>query len=219
MTEPLQELKDAVIEGYAEQATALARACLEAGIPAEEIFERGIIAGIQETGLLWDCNRYCVPDVVLAADAFNAAVAVIERQLRERADWPRHKAVLGVVEGDVHDLGKNIVSAMLQGAGFQVVDLGVDNPVERFVAAVRSERPAIVGIGAYLSTTMPLVAEILRALEAAGLRSGVKVLVGGVLTSQQFADEVGADGWAPDASSAARLALRLVGRGDDSTAP
>jgi 5-methyltetrahydrofolate--homocysteine methyltransferase len=211
---PLEELKNAIVDGHAGRAQAWAESCLAAGMPAEVIFTAGIIPGIQETGKLWDSNRFNVPDVILSADAFNAAVAVIEQQLRSSARYRRRKVVLGVVEGDMHDLGKNIVSAMLQGAGFEVVDLGVDVPAQRFVAAVREERPAILGIGAYMSTTMLLIPEILAALAAVDLRRGVKILVGGAPTSRQFADAVGADDWAPHASAAVEAALGLVTRSD-----
>jgi methylmalonyl-CoA mutase cobalamin-binding domain/chain len=211
-SELLSELKNAVVEGDAERAAGLARQCLAADVPATTIFEEAIVAGIREAGVLWDCNRYRVPDVILSADAFNAAVAIIERHLHPRGDDVRPKVVIGVVEGDVHDLGKNIVVAMLRGAGLHVVDLGVDLSASAFVEAVRREQPLILGIGAYMSTTMLAVPEILQALEAAGLRASVKVLVGGVPTSQQFADAAGADGWAPDASAAVRLVQQLLER-------
>jgi len=213
MNELLTELKNAVVEGDAERAAGLARDCLAGGIPPAEIFEKAIVAGIQEAGVLWDCNRYRVPDVILAADAFNEAVAVIEQRLHLGGDDLRPKVLLGVVEGDVHDLGKNIVAAMLRGAGLHVVDLGVDQPVAAFVEAVRMEQPQILGIGAYMSTTMLAVPEIIQALENAGLRAGVKVLVGGVPTSQRFADAARADGWAPDASAAVRLVTKLLESG------
>ena len=188
MNELLAELKSAVVEGDAERAAGLASDCLAAGIPPAEIFEGGIVAGIQEAGILWDCSRYRVPDVILAADAFNEAVAVIEQRLHPGGDDVRPKVLLGVVEGDVHDLGKNIVVAMLRGAGLHVVDLGVDLPISAFVEAVRLEQPLVLGIGAYMSTTMLAVPEVVHTLETAGLRAGVRVMVGGVPTSQQFAD-------------------------------
>jgi len=212
MNDLLNELKNAVVEGDADRAVAMAQRCLAAGVTAPMIFENAIVAGIQEAGVLWDCNRYRVPDVILSADAFNAAVSVIEKHLRPGSDDVRPKIVLGVVEGDVHDLGKNIVSAMLQGAGLHVVDLGVDVPSAGFVEAVRRERPAILGIGAYMSTTMLAIPEILEALRVAGLRSNVKVLVGGVVITQQFAVAAGADGWALDASAAVRKVKELLGR-------
>jgi 5-methyltetrahydrofolate--homocysteine methyltransferase len=214
MDDLLDELKNAVVEGDADRAAGLAQACLAAGIPAATIFETGIVGGIREAGVLWDCDRYRVPDVILSADAFNLALAVIEQQLRPGGDDVRPKIVLGVVEGDVHDLGKNILAAILRGAGLHVVDLGVDVSAASFVDAVRHEEPAILGIGAYMSTTMLAIPEILAALEHAGLRSRLKVLIGGVPTTQPFADSVGVDGWAPDASAALRKVKELLGRGE-----
>ncbi|MBN1317584.1 MAG: cobalamin-dependent protein [Anaerolineales bacterium] len=211
MNDLLIDLKHSVSEGHAQRAGKLTKQCLHANIPAKKIFEDAIIAGIQEAGMLWDCNRYRVPDMILSADAFKAAVAVIEKHLPSRQDSTRPKVVVGVVEGDVHDLGKNILVAMLRGAGLDVIDLGVDLNAAAFVQAVQQEQPLILGIGAYMSSTMLAVPEILKALELAGLRSSIKVLVGGVPTTQQFADSVGADGWAVDASSAVRLVKLLLG--------
>lgn len=210
MNDLLLELKNAVVEGYADQAARLADACLAAGIPAATIFDEAVVVGIQEAGVLWDCNRYRVPDVILSADAFNEAVAVIERRLPLLEDDTRPKVLMGVVEGDMHDLGKNILVTMLRGAGLRVVDLGVDLSTADFVEAVRRERPAILGIGSYMSTTMLAVPEIIQALEAAGLRAHVKILIGGVPTTQQFAEQVGADGWAVDASAAVRLVKHIL---------
>jgi 5-methyltetrahydrofolate--homocysteine methyltransferase len=212
VNELLSELKNAVVEGRAERAGELAEQCLADGVPATTIFDEAIIAGIREAGTLWDCNRYRVPDMILSADAFNEAVAVIERRLPVCRDDTRPKLVIGVVEGDVHDLGKNILVAMLRGTGLAVVDLGVDLSAPAFVAAVEKERPIILGIGVYMSSTMLAVPEILEALEAAGLRSSVKVIVGGVPTTQQFADSIGADGWARDASSAVHLVQKMLGQ-------
>ena len=212
MTLLLDVLKQAVIVGDADRAAELAERCLAEGMPAQTLFEQGIVAGIQETGRLWDANHYYVPDVILSADAFRQTTRVVERQMGQRRAGCRGKVVIGVVEGDVHDLGKGIVVAMLLGAGFEVVDLGVDLPAERFVEAVRTERPDILGIGAYMSTTMLLVHDVLEVLEEAGLRQTVRVMVGGVPTTQHFADDIGADGWALDASGAARKAQELMER-------
>jgi len=208
MANLLQELKESVIEGNAEQAVMLTEQCLQAKIGAQEIFREAIVAGIHEAGVLWDCNRYRVPDVILSADAFNSAVAVIEKQLHPGESDMRPKVMLGVVEGDVHDLGKNIVIAMLRGAGLRVMDLGVDVPAEQFVAAVREECPDVLGIGAYMSSTMLEIPEVIRAL--AGLRSQIKIVVGGVVISQAFCEQVGADGWAPDASTAVEMIASVL---------
>jgi len=212
MNDLLHRLRNAVVEGYAQEAADLAEQCLAANILPAEIFEKAIVTGIQEAGMLWDCNRYRVPDVILSADAFNEAVAVSETRLPLLEDESRPKVVMGVVEGDVHDLGKNILVALLRGAGLKVIDLGVDLPPAAFVEAVERERPDVLGIGAYMSTTMLSVSEILQALEQAGLRDQVKVIIGGVPTTRQFAASVGADGWAPDATSAVALVKKLLGQ-------
>jgi len=209
MTVPWKSLKQAVIDGETDIAVAEARRGLEAGVPAEELFYHAIVAGIQETGRRWNANKYAVPDVVLSADAFRAAVGVVEEHLSGTISGRRGKVLVGVVEGDIHDLGKSIVVAMLQGAGFQVIDLGVDVPTEQFVGAVRAESPDIVGIGAYLSTTMLKIGDVIEALVEAGLRSQVKVMIGGVPVTQRFAEYVGADAWGADASVAVAHARRF----------
>jgi methanogenic corrinoid protein MtbC1 len=210
MNELLDALKAAVFEGYADRSIAITERCLADGIPAQVIFEEAIVKGIQEAGVYWDCNRYRVPDIILSADAFNSAVAVIDQQPQPAGFDQRPKVLIGVVEGDVHDLGKNIVSAMLRGAGIHVVDLGVDLPVSEFVKAVRRERPEILGIGAYMSSSMLEIPEIIRALVEADLRTKVKIIIGGVPISQPFAVSVGADGWAQDALEAVSAVKDLL---------
>ena len=210
----LKALKQAIVDGNTDLAVAETENCLSTEIPAREILDTAIVAGIQETGRLWDANKYYVPDVILSADAFTAAVGVVEQHLGREVVATRGKVVIGVVEGDMHDLGKSIVIAMLRGAGFEVVDLGIDNPVERFVEAVRMEKPDILGVGAYMSTTMLLIRDVIEALVAEGLRETVKVMAGGVPTTQHFADEIGADAWGRDASEATKKARQLVEEGE-----
>ena len=210
MHQLLEALKQAVVDGKADLAVVETEKCLAEGVPAQEIFETAIVAGIQETGRLWDANKYYVPDVILSADAFTAAVKIVEQHLGRGVVATRGKVVIGVVEGDMHDLGKGIVIAMLRGAGFEVVDLGIDNPVERFVEAVKAEEPDILGVGAYMSTTMLLAREVIEALDAEGLREKIKVMVGGVPTTQHFADQIGADAWGRDASEATKRVRQLM---------
>jgi methylmalonyl-CoA mutase cobalamin-binding domain/chain len=208
----LDVLKQTVVLGDFERAADLTSRCLEEGIPTETIFQQAIVAGIHEAGRLWDARQYYVPDVIMSAEAFKAAVRVVEQHLDTGAGARRGKVVIGVVEGDVHDLGKNVVVAMLQGEGFRVIDLGVDVAVDQFVDAVRTEQPDILGIGAYMSTTMVFIRDVIRALEKAGLRTQIKVMVGGVPTTQPFANQVRADAWGVDASAAVAKALQLVKR-------
>lgn len=205
-------ISKAVTEGEDEDAGRLVDEALAAGLPPLEILQQGVVAGITQAGKLWQANEYFLPDVILAADAFEAAMVPLEPKLKEakegQASWTY---VIGVVQGDMHDLGKSLVIAMLQSAGFEVVDLGIDVPSARFVEAVREHHPDIVGLGAYMSTTMLEMESIIAELEAAGLRNGTKVMVGGVPTSQEFADDVGADAWGKDALTTMQEALKLVG--------
>jgi 5-methyltetrahydrofolate--homocysteine methyltransferase len=208
----LQAIVDAVVEGEDETAARLVSEALEGGLAPLDILQEGVVAGILKTGELWTANEYFLPDVILAADAFKAAMVPLEPRLKEGGDGrPSRKFVAGVVEGDMHNLGISLVSAMLQSAGFEVINLGIDVPKATIVEAVKEHKPDIVGLGAYMTTTMLEMKEIIAELGALGLRDGLKVMVGGVPTSQEFADEIGADAWGKDALDAMRKALQLVG--------
>lgn len=212
MTDQYAEILKAIVEGDDAQATHLVEAALAQGLPPLDILNQGVVAGINQTGELWAANKFFLPDVILSADAFKAAMVPLEPRLKaSRGGEPSHKFVIGVVQGDMHDLGKSLVIAMLTSAGFEVIDLGIDVPKERFIEAVRQYRPAILGLGAYMSTTMLEMKDVIAELEKQGLRQGTKVMVGGVPTSQEFADEVGADAWGKDAMVAMQRALELVG--------
>ena len=207
-----QPIVDAIVQGEDEEAPRLIQQALEAGLPPLDILQQGVVAGILKTGDLWAANEYFLPDVILAAEAFKAAMKPLEPHLKEsKARQYGKKFVIGVVEGDVHDLGKGLVAAMLSSAGFEVIDLGINVPPERFIGAVKEHQPAIVGLGAYMTTTMLQMKGVIAELEKQGLRQEVKVMVGGVPTSQEFADEVGADAWGKDALDAMRKALLLIG--------
>jgi 5-methyltetrahydrofolate--homocysteine methyltransferase len=209
--EHLEAILAAIVEGEDTEATRLVTEALSAGVAPLDILEQGVVAGITRTGVLWKSNQYFLPDVLLAADAFKAAMVPLEPRLREDGNGrPRQKMVIGVVEGDMHDLGKSLVIAMLQSAGFEVIDLGIDVHRDTFIQAVREHKPAIVGMGAYMSTTMLLMKDIIAELKKQGLRDTVKVMVGGVPTNQEFADEIGADAWGKDALDAMSKALQLV---------
>jgi corrinoid protein of di/trimethylamine methyltransferase len=210
--EQYQSILDAIVQGDDEGAPRRVREALDAGLPPLDILHNGVIAGITRTGELWAANEYFLPDVILSAEAFKAAMVPLEPRLQaESGGGAGRTFVLGVVHGDVHDLGKGLVAAMLQASGFRVVDLGINVPAERFLEAVREHKPAILGLGAYMSTTMLQMNDVIAELERQGLRSGLKVMVGGVPTSQEFADQVGADAWGKDALDAARKAIELVG--------
>lgn len=206
-----QAIATAVTEGDEATAGRLVEEALKAGLPPLDVLEQGVVAGITRAGELWKANEYYLPDVILAADAFKAGMSALHPHLEQTGRSQRGKVVIGVVEGDMHDLGKSLVIAMLASAGFEVIDLGIDVPLARFVEAVRTHRPAIVGLGAYMTTTMLQMKEVIAGLEQQGLRANTKVMVGGVPTSQEFADEVGADAWGRDALDAMQKALTLVG--------
>jgi 5-methyltetrahydrofolate--homocysteine methyltransferase len=212
MSEKYAEISKAIVDGEDTKATKLVEGALAEGLPALEILNQGVVAGITKTGELWKANKYFLPDVILSADAFKAAMVPLEPKLKaSRGGQPVHKFVIGVVQGDMHDLGKSLVCAMLQSAGFEVIDLGIDVPKEKFVDAVKQYKPAILGLGAYMSTTMLEMKDVIAELKEQGLRDGLKVMVGGVPTSQEFADEVGADAWGKDAMVAMQKALELAG--------
>ena len=213
MSEELyQAIKKAIVEGEDADAARLVKEALAANLPPLDILQKGIVAGITKAGELWQANEYFLPDVILSADAFKAGMEPLAPRLKESGgSLHEKKFVIGVVEGDMHDLGKGLVVAMLSAAGFEMIDLGINVPQNDFVEAVKKHRPDIVGLGAYMTTTMLGMKGIVAALKEQGLRRDTKIMVGGVPTSQEFADEVGADAWGKDALDATRKALELVG--------
>ena len=210
-TEIYQHISAAITEGEDERAEKLVNLALEGEFPPRDILNHGVVPGILKTGELWKNNEYFLPDVILSADAFKAAMTPLDPVLRESGGSGHGKKfVIGVVEGDMHDLGKSLVIAMLTSAGFEVIDLGIDVPRSMFVDAVKEHQPAIVGMGAYMTTTMLEMKEIITELEKQNLHQNLKVMVGGVPTSQEFADEVGADAWGKDALDAMHKAMAFV---------
>jgi len=205
-----QVISKAVTEGEEEEAVRKVEEALKSGLPPVEIMQRGVVAGISKAGELWKANEYFLPDVIMAADAFKAAMAILKPRLKEGEGVRKgKKIVMGVVQGDVHDLGKSLVIAMLTSAGFEVIDLGIDVPLQKFIDAAREHQPHILGLGAYMTTTMLEMKGIIAELEKQGLRRKLKVMVGGVPTSQEFADQIGADAWGKDALDAIQKALKL----------
>ena len=205
-----QAITKAVMEGEEEEAVRWVNEALKAGLPALQLLQRGIVEGIKKAGERWKANEYFLPDVILAAEAFKAAMAYLKPHLREGEGLAKgKKVVIGVVQGDVHDLGKGLVIAMLTSAGFEVIDLGIDVPLQRFIEAAREHQPEIMGLGAYMTTTMLQMKDVIGELEKQGLRPNLKVMVGGVPTSQEFAGKIGADAWGKDALDALDKALKL----------
>lgn len=212
MSDTLEKLKVAVVEGDDVEAAATARQALADGTPALQVVNQAVVPGIQEAGRLWKENQYFLPDVVMSAEAFNAAMAVLEPHVAAGQIRTAGKVLIGTVAGDMHNLGKSIVGAMLRGAGFDVVDMGVDVPTAAFLDKAAEYKPDILGLGCYMTTTMLIIKDIIQQCQAQGLRSHMKIMVGGVPTSQAFADEVSADAWGKDALDSVTKALQLVRR-------
>lgn len=207
----LESIYAAVLKGNAKVAVAEAQAALEAGIPAEDILQQACIPAMSEVGRLFETGEKFVPEMLIAARAMQSTVNLLKPRLVEADIQKLGKIVIGTVAGDLHDIGKNLVGMMLEGAGFEVVDLGTDVSPEAFVKAVQEHQADIVGLSALLTTTISSMKETIDALKEAGLRQQVKVMVGGAPISQDYANQIGADGYSADAGSAARVAKSLVG--------
>jgi 5-methyltetrahydrofolate--homocysteine methyltransferase len=208
--EQLDKVYNAVLEGDAKSTVAGVQAALNAGMPAETILKDGLIAAMAEVGRLFEENEYFVPEMLVAARAMQGGLALLKPQLAAGGTTPAGKVVVGTVKGDLHDIGKNLVAMMLEGAGFEIVDLGTDVTPEKFVAAVVEHKPNAIAMSALLTTTMPSMSNTIKALQEAGLREQVKVMIGGAPVTDEFAKRIGADGYSPDASSAVRLAKSLT---------
>jgi 5-methyltetrahydrofolate--homocysteine methyltransferase len=206
----LEAIYEAVMEGDAPEAAIQVQAALDAGLAPGEILNKGCIAAMGEVGRLFEEGEMFVPEMLIAARAMQAGMNILKPFLAEDEVVSAGKIVVGTVSGDLHDIGKNLVGMMMEGAGFEVVDLGTDVKPTAFVDAVREHKPNLIGMSALLTTTMPSMTATIEALTEAGLRDQVKVLVGGAPVTQNFADSIGADGYAPDASSASRKAKALL---------
>lgn len=212
MEQQLATLREAILTQDEAAALAATRRLLDSQVDPQVILESGLAAAMLELGRRWKCGDAFLPEVVVAADIFAHCSQLVEPALLasrgERA--PAHRLVLATVQGDLHDLGKNIVGAMAKTVGFEVLDLGKNVPAEVIVEAAREASPCIVGLSALLTTTMPQQKTAIEAINAAGLRPATRVIVGGAPVTQEWADQIGADGYAPDAASATQLALSLI---------
>ncbi len=208
-----EAMKRSIVEGEADEARRLADQALQLGIPALRAIEIGFVPGINEVGRAFGCQEMFLPDLVRAGEAMKAAIAALQAAVgREGAARPSAGVVvLGTVKGDIHEIGKNLVGTLLAANGFQVFDLGVDVLPERFVARAREVSADLIGASALLTTTMPGQQEIVRRLEAEGLRGRVRVIVGGAPVTREWVAEIGADGFSEDALGAVRVASDLVG--------
>ena len=207
----LDTIYDAVLNGNAKAATAGVEAALQAGETPQMILNEACIPAMAEVGALFEEGEKFVPEMLISARAMSAAMLILRPLLIQAGVKNVGKVVLGTVHGDLHDIGKNLVGMMLEGAGFEVIDVGTDVPPQKFVDAVKEHRPDIVGMSALLTTTTKSIPTTIQALETAGLRSDVKVMIGGAPITQDFATRIGADGFAPDAGGAARAARALIG--------
>jgi len=204
----LQRIADCVITGKAQETKDLVAQALKQGVPVADVLNKGLIAGMEVVGRKFKANEFYVPEVLIAARAMKWGMEVLEPELKKAGVEPIANIAIGTVKGDLHDIGKNLVGMMLQGAGFNVVDLGIDVPPEKFVEAVKNNNCVIVGLSALLTTTMPQMKNVVAALKEAGLDA--KVMIGGAPVTQNYADEIGADGYGPDAASAVDVAKALL---------
>jgi corrinoid protein of di/trimethylamine methyltransferase len=211
--ELFQAMAQSIVDGDIEAARRLAQQAIEQGIDPLDAINKGFVVGVNYVGDQFARGEMFLPDLVLAGEAMKAAVATLEPEMARRGTERKTlgKVVLGTVQGDIHEIGKTLVGTMLSASGFQVFDLGVDVPAERFVAKAREVDADIVGLSALLTTTMLRQREVIQALEAAGLRPKVKVMVGGAPVTAAWAQEIGAEGHSEDAIGAVAVAKRLVG--------
>jgi len=207
----LSKLYDAILNGDAKTSVAVTKEALAENTDPMELVTRYMIPAMDEVGRRFECEQYFVPELLLSARAMKGAMELIRPLLAARGAEPLGRVVIGTVKGDLHDIGKNLVASMLEGGGFEVIDLGADVAPEKFVEAVAARNANIVALSALLTVTMPAMKTTIEALRAAGLRDRVKVLVGGAPLTQRYADEIGADGYGENASVAVSLARRMVG--------
>ncbi len=206
----LEQLSEALIAGKAPVVKDLTQKAIDSGLSAEAILNQGLIAGMSVIGERFKRNEVYIPEVLIAARAMNAGMALVKPLLKQAGVKARGVFCCGTVKGDLHDIGKNLVCMMVEGAGFEVVDLGVNCEPEKFVKAAQEHKADAIGMSALLTTTMTNMKATIDAFKEAGIRGKVKIIVGGAPLTQSFADEIGADGYAPDAASAVDLLKKLL---------
>ena len=210
MADILQQIASNLYDGEAQEVTDLVQKALDQGLVAGEILSGGLIAGMDEVGKDFKAGDLFVPEVLIAARAMHAGMGILRPLLAESDAPSAGKYLIGTVKGDLHDIGKNLVKMMVEGAGFETVDLGTDVGPAGFVDAVREHKPQLVGMSALLTTTMVQMKATIEALEEAGLRDSVKIMIGGAPVTAAFAEEIGADAYAPDAATAVDVARELT---------
>jgi 5-methyltetrahydrofolate--homocysteine methyltransferase len=206
----LKEIYDGILSGQLKAVEANTRDALQSGIAPKKIFDEGMINAMAEVGSLFEKGEFFVPEMLIAAHAMQAGLAILKPFLSEATIHGVGKVAIGTVKGDLHDIGKNLVAMMLEGAGFEIVDLGTDVDSEKFVAV--ADRVDVIALSALLTTTMSSMKDTIEALQQAGKRDKVKVIIGGAPVTEAYAQQIGADGYAPDASRAAAITKALLGR-------
>ena len=206
-----EDIVAAIVSGDSASAERSVVQALEAGLSAEELLREALIPGMSEVGRRFECGDYYVAEMLVSAHAMKAGLHHLRPLLAAAAVEPVGVVVIGTVKGDLHDIGKNLVAMMLEGAGFQIFDLGVDVSADRFVQAAKDHEADLVALSALLTTTMPTMQSVVKAINASGLSTQAKVIIGGAPVTQEFADQIGADGFAPDAANAGAVARRLLG--------
>lgn len=207
----LEKIAESLLKGDSKTVRDLVQSAIEKGLPIDKILNEGLIAGMSIVGEKFKNNEIYIPEVLLAARAMKAGMELLRPHLVKSGIKPIAKFAIGTVKGDFHDIGKNLVAMMMEGAGFEVIDLGIDCGPEKFIAAIKEHNVQIIGMSALLTTTMLQMKNILQALEKESLRTKVKAMVGGAPVTQSYCDEIGADGYAPDAASAVEKAKQLLG--------
>jgi len=206
----LNELKENVINGKADKVKELTQKALGEGQDIEKVLNEALIGGMDIVGEKFKRNEFYVPEMLISARAMKAGMAVLRPLLVNKGVKGLGKVVIGTAQGDLHDIGKNLVGMMLEGAGFEIINLGTDVPSEKFVEAVKDNNAQLIGISALLTTTMLSMKDVVKAVEKEGLKDKVKIIIGGAPVTQNYADEIGADGYAPDAASAVDMAKEIL---------
>ena len=206
----LEKIREAVLVGDLESASSLTKKALDSGVSPEQVLKESLIAAMDIVGQEFETGVRYIPEMLISAEAMKASMELLRPQLLESGVESRGKVVIGTVEGDLHDIGKDLVATLLEGAGFEILDLGVEVSAQRFVDAVREHEPHVVAMSALLTTTMIHMPEVIRALEETDLRKKVRIVVGGAPITKAYAAEIGADGYAADASSAVALVKGLI---------
>jgi len=206
-----KQLYQAILEGNANLAKSVAEEAIKEGADPKSLLDQCMIPAMDEVGRLFEADEYFVPELLIAARAMRAALEVLRPLLAETGAKPVGNVAIGTVKGDLHDIGKNLVAAMLEGGGFEIIDLGVDTDPQKFVEVVKEKGVKIVALSALLTTTMPGMKAVIEQLESAGVRGQTKVMIGGAPVTQRFAEQIGADGYSSSATGAVALARQFVG--------